>query len=187
LPTRDALLPLIAVLSVAHERRQSLSTLLHTVSTRYSRSMLLREFPKEVSARIVSQFSPSSAAIRDVAFAGDQVDAFDERGIEVQLSVSDRTQLVAIKDGLSNVFSPALGFGSLTSLNYTDGVRARFSNGDIAHFRPSGNADEFRIYSVADTQSRADEISSLSVAQPNGALLRLQSDVLDSWSTQRTS
>jgi phosphomannomutase len=177
LPTRDALLPLLAVLSVAHERRQSLSELLDTVSTRYSRSTLLREFPKEVSTRIVSQFSPSSVTIRSVVFTGEMVDAFDERGSEVQLSVSDRTQLVAIKDGLSNVFSPALGFGTLTSLNYTDGVRARFSNGDIAHFRPSGNADEFRIYSAADTQSRADEICSLSVAQPNGALLRLQSDV----------
>ena len=30
--------------------------------------------------------------------------------------------------------------------------------GDVAHFRPSGNADEFRIYAVAQTQARADEI-----------------------------
>jgi len=38
----------------------------------------------------------------------------------------------------------------------TDGVRVLFDNGDVAHVRPSGNADELRIYTVADTQARAD-------------------------------
>ena len=41
----------------------------------------------------------------------------------------------------------------------TDGIRVLFDNGDVAHVRPSGNADELRIYSVADTQIRADEIA----------------------------
>ena len=37
-------------------------------------------------------------------------------------------------------------------VDYTDGVRVLFDNGDVAHVRPSGNADELRIYAVADTQ-----------------------------------
>jgi len=38
---------------------------------------------------------------------------------------------------------------------------ACFSTMDVAHVRPSGNADELRIYSVADTQSRADAIAAM--------------------------
>ena len=41
-------------------------------------------------------------------------------------------------------------------MDYTDGVRILFANGEVAHVRPSGNADELRIYAVADTQRRAD-------------------------------
>jgi phosphomannomutase len=49
-----------------------------------------------------------------------------------------------------------------------------FTNGDVAHVRPSGNADELRIYAVADTQQRADEIAEAGVA-PGGILRRLES------------
>jgi phosphomannomutase len=70
-------------------------------------------------------------------------------------------------------FTPQAGFGSLTKLDQTDGVRLYFSNGDVAHVRPSGNADELRIYAVADTQARADEIVSLGIAEPAGVLRRL--------------
>ena len=48
-----------------------------------------------------------------------------------------------------------------------------FSNGDVVHFRPSGNADEFRIYAVADSQHRADEIVAMGVAEPDGLLRQL--------------
>lgn len=37
----------------------------------------------------------------------------------------------------------------------TDGLRLVFNTGDIIHFRPSGNAPEFRVYTEADTQDRA--------------------------------
>jgi len=40
--------------------------------------------------------------------------------------------------------------------------------------RPSGNADELRIYAVADTQARADEIARLGVAEPDGILRKLE-------------
>jgi phosphomannomutase len=44
----------------------------------------------------------------------------------------------------------------------------------VAHVRPSGNADELRIYAVADTQQRADEIAEAGVS-PGGILRRLES------------
>ncbi len=74
---------------------------------------------------------------------------------------------------IETFFTPQAGFGSLTKLDQTDGVRLYFSNGDVAHVRPSGNADELRIYAVADTQARADEIVNLGVAEPAGILRRL--------------
>lgn len=66
------------------------------------------------------------------------------------------------------------GFAPIMKLDLTDGVRIYFANGDVAHIRPSGNADELRIYAVADTQKRADEIARQGVAEPDGILRRLE-------------
>jgi phosphomannomutase len=52
-------------------------------------------------------------------------------------------------------------------------VRIYFANGDVAHVRPSGNADELRIYAVADSRERAEEIAAAGVSEPNGLLRRL--------------
>jgi phosphomannomutase len=78
-----------------------------------------------------------------------------------------------IRGQLERFFTPQLGFGTITHLDYTDGVRIAFSNGDIAHFRPSGNADELRIYGVADTQERADAIAEMGAREPDGILRKL--------------
>lgn len=70
-------------------------------------------------------------------------------------------------------FSRELGFGTLTGRDVTDGVRLFFDNGDVAHVRPSGNADELRLYAVADTQHRANAIVRAGTAEPDGILRRL--------------
>jgi phosphomannomutase len=44
----------------------------------------------------------------------------------------------------------------------------------VAHIRPSGNADELRIYAVADTRERAESIVKLAVGEPKGILRRLE-------------
>ena len=82
----------------------------------------------------------------------------------------------AAKD-LARFFTPALGFAPVRSIDYTDGVRMTFENGEVAHMRPSGNADEFRMYAVADTQIRANEIVESGVAEPNGILRMLERSV----------
>ena len=48
--------------------------------------------------------------------------------------------------------------GVAVSHDRTDGLRLFFENGEIVHFRPSGNAPELRCYAEADTQLRADEL-----------------------------
>ena len=49
--------------------------------------------------------------------------------------------------------------GQVAALDRTDGLRMTFTNDEIIHLRPSGNAPEFRCYSEADTEERAREIN----------------------------
>jgi phosphomannomutase len=83
----------------------------------------------------------------------------------------------AIREDLAQFFTRALGFAGIAHVDYTDGVRILFANGEVAHVRPSGNADELRIYAVADTQSRADEIAAMGVAEPAGILRKMEKAV----------
>jgi len=143
LPTRDALLPILAVLSSAREKGLSLEELFGRLPRRFSRAALLKQFPRPAALRIVERLSqPDAAAL------------------------------------LGRVFTPDEGFGAVERMDYTDGVRIWFANGDVAHLRPSGNADEFRIYAVADTAERAGAIARIGVAEPDGILRRLETRVL---------
>jgi phosphomannomutase len=76
-------------------------------------------------------------------------------------------------DDLQHFFRPAI-----SRVDLTDGPRIVFANGEVAHFRPSGNADEFRVYAVAGTQSRADEIVAAGVADPDGTVRAMESALL---------
>jgi phosphomannomutase len=71
-------------------------------------------------------------------------------------------------------FTAADGFSAPVRVDWTDGVRVWFANGDIAHIRPSGNAPQLRIYAVADTQARADDIVRRAVREPDGILRKLE-------------
>jgi len=81
--------------------------------------------------------------------------------------------LVEQRDRIPEFFAPQAGFSPVVRVDTTDGARIYFGNGEVAHVRPSGNADELRIYAVADTQARADEIAALATAEPEGILRRL--------------
>ena len=51
-------------------------------------------------------------------------------------------------------------FGPVAGLDTTDGVRITFTDGSIAHLRPSGNAPELRAYTEAESQERAAAMNS---------------------------
>jgi len=138
LATRDAFLPILAVLFAAQERGGSLSELIATLPRRFSRSALLRNFPRETGQRLVQLMTAADAA---------QLQPF---------------------------FNAGDGFSGISGIDHTDGVRISFANGDVAHFRPSGNADEFRIYAVADSQSRANAIVDAGIAEPGGIIRSLE-------------
>jgi phosphomannomutase len=147
--TRDAGLPILGVLFAAEQYGLSLVDLFARLPKRFSRAALLKQFPRATALKIVARFSPS-----------------------------DSNSAEAIRKDLALFFTPALGFASITQVDYTDGVRILFANGEVAHVRPSGNADELRIYAVADTQSRADAIASMGVAEPAG-ILRMMEKAVD--------
>lgn len=55
-------------------------------------------------------------------------------------------------------------FGNVASLDDTDGLRITFTNGEVVHLRPSGNAPEFRCYNEADSPQRAAEMNARCMA-----------------------
>jgi phosphomannomutase len=99
----------------------------------------------------------------------------DSKNSRLNTTQSHAGEIKGIRSELESIFSADRGFGPIVRINYTDGVRMYFGNGDVAHFRPSGNADELRIYAIADQQERADDIAVQGVTEPDGLLRRLQS------------
>lgn len=49
--------------------------------------------------------------------------------------------------------------GAVKTMNSLDGLRITFESGDIIHFRPSGNAPEFRCYSESSNAEKAATIN----------------------------
>jgi len=177
LPTRDAVLPILGVLLAAQEKRSSVTDLFARLPKRFSRATLLKRFPRPIGRKIVERYSPADKKIRDVLFESDRVVCLNEEGREIR--ASDPEEITTIRDHLEALFLPEMGFGKIMRLNFTDGVRLTFSNWDVAHFRPSGNADELRIYAVSDTPLRAEEIVKMGIAEPDGILRRMEKTLED--------
>jgi phosphomannomutase len=169
LPTRDAVLPILCTLFSAHEKRLSLSALFATLPRRFSRSALLKQFPRRTALGIVKRFSPADSMVKEARFDADELAILDVTNAEIAPSELNRRNLLGIRESLSEFFSAENGFAEIRSLNYTDGVR----------IGPSGNADELRIYAVADTEARANAIAALGIAEPAGILRSMEKSIGD--------
>jgi phosphomannomutase len=177
LPTRDAVLPLLAALFSAAEKSLTLDELFAALPKRFSRAALLKNFPRSVGLKIVERFSPSRAGIQDVVFQEDQPALLDSNGSHIESPPSLTNTITGIRASLEHFFPASKGFSPIARLNYTDGVRITFSNGDVAHLRPSGNADELRLYAVSNTQARAEAIAAMGVAEPGGILRSMEKSI----------
>lgn len=173
LPTRDATLPIVAPLLAAARDGVRLSEIFAALPRRATRAGLIDAFPPEASEAILAAFRPAAAGIRAVRFSDTGTMIVREDGQPQPASGADATPLRACRDALERFFTAALGFGGITRIDYTDGVRVSFQGGDIAHLRPSGNAPQLRIYAVSDTRERADAIVALATAEPDGLLRRM--------------
>ena len=153
LPTRDAFLPIVCVLRRMAADQVPMRALFDALPRRFSTAGLLRACPRAASQRVID-------ALSSAASQGDQA-----------------VPSPALSALLARYFTPDTGFSAVSKIDYTDGVRLYFSNRDIAHVRPSGNADELRIYAVADSQLRADAIVKEGLAEPAGILRRLLAEL----------
>lgn len=116
LATRDAVLPMLAVLAMAQQRACKVSALLASLPSRYTYSDRLQNCPNQQSAQLLNVLRHDVAQAR-------------------------------------RIIAPHAG--EIVATDITDGLRLSFSNGDIVHLRPSGNAPELRCYAEADTQQNA--------------------------------
>ncbi|MEM5478185.1 phosphomannomutase [Pacificibacter sp. AS14] len=64
--------------------------------------------------------------------------------------------LIDDSDKRAAFFAP---FGTISSIDLTDGLRVDFESGDVVHLRPSGNAPEFRIYAQSSSETRAKDLT----------------------------
>lgn len=117
LPTRDAILPMLALLCMARERGCKLSELSQHLPKRFTASDRLQAF-----------LTPDSHALIDRL----------------------------LHDSIAAAALLAPQSGEAIATDTTDGLRITFSNGDIVHLRPSGNAPELRCYAEADSVERAE-------------------------------
>ncbi|MBN2189643.1 MAG: hypothetical protein JW728_00340 [Candidatus Aureabacteria bacterium] len=160
LPSRDAVLPLVSVLSLSMDRAQTVSELIKELPARYTHADRKKDFPPEKSRAIIKSISPGAEKnVREVIFKGKKAEVSYLDGSFK--TFPGNSEFFSIKRHLEAFFKKENGFSGITAVNYIDGVRIFFSNGDISHLRPSGNAPEFRNYAIASTPERAKEIVEL--------------------------
>jgi phosphomannomutase len=117
LMTRDSVLPILLLLKASVSFQASLSRLVSALPQRYTASDLVKDFPLEISRKLLDGFVAGGASL------------------------------------FTKIWSKDLGAAQRVDL--TDGVRVEFASGVILHFRPSGNAPEFRVYAEAESEKLA--------------------------------
>lgn len=175
LPTRDALLPIVAALRLAAQAKRAGRSLLHDVASlppRHSRAGLLDAVEPVRSGALTRRFSMPRPALRSATRTADGFSAVDAAGNPVTLTDEDTAALRRLWSRLQQHFTRADGFTPVRSIDTLDGVRITFDAGDVAHVRPSGNAPQLRIYAQADDAERAEQIVALGLAD-GGLLHRL--------------
>ena len=168
LPTRDAVLPLLATMLLAKQQGKSASQLFaDELEPRYNVAAVTdhktpgaEEYTPEVGKAIIALFSPTEPDIQQVDFE-DGVAWISSSGgqrASVDTTSALAREIDSIQSRLSQYFQP-VGLHTPMSVNYVDGIRVTFAEGNVVyHMRPSGNAPEFRNYVTANTAEEAERI-----------------------------
>jgi len=180
LSTRDAFLPILCALAQATKRNIPVSKLFSELPQWYTDTGLIDNFPQETGRKVIKHFlPPRESNIQQVDFEAGTIKVTD---------VADRTWILdsenpiykalsGNKAKLERFFNSKTGFDSIVHINYVDGIRITFVNGDVAHLRPSGNAPQFRVYSNANSQERASEIVQLCISEPDGIVQQMEREL----------
>jgi phosphomannomutase len=134
LPTRDAVIVILAILMNAKHQGLTLSELVCQLPPRFTYSDRLKAFPTELSHRMLSRFQTGDSAVDGQA----------------------------VEDEFNSIF------GQVTKIDHTDGIRITFTEGDIVHLRPSGNAPEMRCYTESVSEGRAQEMNKICINHLEG-------------------
>lgn len=181
LPTRDAVLPMVCALRILHQGHVHMADgttrVLRKASdfpglfSRFTASGVVDGQHDDIAYESAETGRKIIAAISPAGIAVEEVDL--HKGWVVPKSVSGNvpspafslasdealsSALERVRKSLNALFTAARGFTPIVRLNYLDGVRITFQNGEVVHLRPSGNAAEFRFYAEADTPGRAQAI-----------------------------
>lgn len=124
LPTRDAVLPALALLAMAKQNSCKLSDLTINLPKRYTASDRIQNFSAGNSQALLANLQADDLAYQSLW--GDEL-------------------------------------GKISKIDVTDGLRLSFTNGEIVHLRPSGNAPELRCYAEADDMLRAQTLVKLTL------------------------
>lgn len=103
--------------------------------------------------------SALAAGLPARATASDRLENFPQEQSQAILNRFSTGQEAADALALERVFGGV--FGQVAAVDRTDGIRVTFVSGEIMHLRPSGNAPEFRCYTEAVSQGRADEMNAV--------------------------
>ncbi|MBD3379581.1 MAG: phosphomannomutase [Candidatus Omnitrophica bacterium] len=170
LPTRDAVLPMLAVMLLAAREDKKISEVASSkLPPFYTAAGVVdnkdegaESYTSEMGREIIRSFSPDKAPVREAEF-----DVSGQAAV-LKAECGERTpeldrELLEIRSRLKKYFSPDKGFGEIKSLNFLDGIRITFVTAEgreeVSHLRPSGNAPEFRNYAAAGSEERAKEIA----------------------------
>lgn len=128
LPTRDAILPILALLALARRENAPLSRLRALLPQRFTAAGRLQNYPLAAAESLL---------------------------LRLESPARRPKQLAAL--------------GAVAGCDTLDGARLNFANGDILHFRRSGNAPELRCYSEAASQARAEALLAAGLAMASEA------------------
>ena len=117
LATRDAMLPILALLGFAQLRGSSVQALQGSLPRRFTASNRLSNIDTEKAKQVLHDLEDAATCV--------------------------------------HFFHP---LGTIKHWDVIDGLRVIMDNGDIVHFRLSGNAPELRCYSEAASQEQADKL-----------------------------
>ncbi|MEW6170266.1 MAG: methyltransferase domain-containing protein, partial [Candidatus Omnitrophota bacterium] len=177
-PTRDALLPILAPLLSAVAQNTSVSNLFIELERWSTDAGLIDRFPTQTAKDIIRNYSPPDSNIAWVIFKEDRVGVIYKDGAARDSVLTDpfSQEMLAKKQSLENYFSAAShGFSTIVRICFIDGVKIYFSNNDIVHMRPSGNSPQFRCYSASKTSmQRAVEIKELVLREDDGIYRQME-------------
>jgi phosphomannomutase len=177
LPTRDAVLPIVAALHAARRRGARLGDLLAELPQRHSKAGLVDDVPVAAARALTGWFSPQDRQVRAVEFGDQAITWIDRGGARRPASGALAVALGDLRARLSRCMDGARGFAEIAGIDWLDGIRVSFRNRDIAHVRPSGNAPQLRIYAVADSAQRSSAIVD-SAVRPDGVLADMMAAAL---------